>query len=107
MLDGHLPLDVGQLIGHVVQINPGENVAASDKIKRFVFRTECPCIRDTGAADKEIQQATRESVAERELMCEILTMSCFGTSVTLMSRDIADSHDAGLGTRLPCVPGFR
>jgi hypothetical protein len=25
---------------------------------------------------------------------------CLGTSLTVMSRDIADSHDAGLGSRL-------
>ena len=34
VLDGRLPADVGQLIGHVVQINLAKNNPASDQILR-------------------------------------------------------------------------
>src|SRR4051812_17117793 len=39
MLDGHLPLDVGQLIGHVLQISPAKISAASEQTTPFVNRT--------------------------------------------------------------------
>ena len=37
VLDGRLPLDVGQLIGHVVQISLAENSPASEQIQRSKF----------------------------------------------------------------------
>jgi hypothetical protein len=40
VLDGRLPLEIGQLIGHAVQINPANNAAALQQIQPFVKRTD-------------------------------------------------------------------
>jgi hypothetical protein len=39
LLDGRLPLEVGQLIAHIVQINPANSSPASDQIKVVVIQT--------------------------------------------------------------------
>jgi hypothetical protein len=39
MLNGRLPVEVGQLIRHVVQINPIKNSAASEQAHTYAFET--------------------------------------------------------------------